>query len=157
MPDIKFQVAESCVWWMSEGAARWPEMLHLWPLRILYGSDFTQSKHLHRGLQALLGRAGGSLGGTDSSHIWASKLLSMSFALRSPGDQAGAPAEHMCGQLSRVRAAVCILGVVLMGCSVMGMLPVARERMALALHLPTLIISSKGKWNFTCQWVIRWW
>lgn len=42
-------------------------MLHSWPLRILYCNDFTQSIPLHRGLQALLGRAGGSLGGAESS------------------------------------------------------------------------------------------
>lgn len=63
---------------------------------------------------------------------------------------------NTCGQLCRVRTAVCILHVVLTWLSVMGMLPVARERMALTLYLPILILNSKGKWNFSCQWVIRW-
>lgn len=158
MPNTKFEAVGSDVWWMSEGAVWWPVTPGLWPLRIsLRCNDFTQSKHLHRGLQALLGRDGGSMGGTDTSHIWAPKCLSMSFSLRSPGDKAGASAQHMCGQLCRVRTAVCILHVVLTWLSVMGMLPVARERMALTLYLLILILNSKGKWNFSCQWVIRWW
>lgn len=103
MPDIEFQVAESRVWWVSEGCC----------IHGHWGSCTAMT--LHRAYPCTGGCklcwAGLEAAWEVQRAAW--KGLSMSFALRSPGDKAGASAQHMWGQLCRVRAALCGADVML--------------------------------------------
>lgn len=121
-------------------------------LQLLY-AQWILAQRPNRLLQPVLCRDRGSAGGTDISHIWGSKCLTVCFALRSPGDKAGSYVQHMCGRLCRVKTAVHILLVVLMWVEVIGIQPVTSVRIAPALDL-LMFINTKWKWNFSHQWDI---